>query len=261
MKIKDIVGAIEEYAPPVLQESYDNTGYQVGNPEAEATGALLCVDVTEEIVAEAADKGMNLIISHHPLLFRGVKCVVGRNRPERALAEAIRRGVTVYSSHTAMDSTRGGVSWRMAGMLGLVDAEVLVPSSCGAGSGLGVIGNLPEATGIEAFLEKVKLTFGSGVLRVSAYPADLMVSRVALCGGSAGEFLPDAIAGGAQVYVTADCKLNQFLDYREDIVLVDAGHFETEECTKSIFFDVITEKFPNFALCYSDKEKNPIIYF
>ena len=228
MKIKDIIEAIEEFAPPRLQESYDNTGYQVGDPEAEAIGALLCVDVTEDIIDEAVAKGCNLIISHHPLIFRGLKSVTGANRPERALAKAILSGVTVYSSHTATDSTIGGVSWRMAEMLGLSDVSVLVPSPPGAETGLGTIGQ--------------------------------PVSRVALCGGSADEFIPEAIAAGAQAYVTADCRLNRFLDHAHKIILLDAGHFETEQCTKQIFFDVITEKFPNFALCYSEKEKNPIIY-
>ncbi len=260
MKIKEIIAAIEAYAPPSLQEGYDNTGYQTGNPEEEATGALLCVDVTEDTVREALEKGCNLIISHHPLLFRGVKCVIGRDRPERVLAEAIRRGITIYSSHTAMDSANGGVSWRMAASLGLVGVEVLVPSRAGADTGLGVVGDLPEAMPIADFLPLVKEAFGCEVLRVSRFSELQTVRRVALCGGAAGEFLPEAIASGAQVYVTADCKLNQFLDHAGDIVLVDAGHFETEECTKRIFFDVITEKFPNFAVCYSETEKNPIIY-
>lgn len=260
MKIKEIIAAIEEFAPPRLQESYDNTGYQVGDPEAEATGALLCVDVTEEIIDEAVAKGCNLIISHHPLIFRGLKSVTGANRPERALAKAILSGVTVYSSHTATDSTLGGVSWRMAEMLSLSDVSVLVPSSPGANTGLGTVGNLPEPMSPENFALKVKQTFGCASLRMSRPANSRPVSRVALCGGSADEFIPQAIAAGAQAYVTADCKLNRFLDHAHKIILLDAGHFETEQCTKQIFFDVITEKFPNFALCYSDKEKNPIIY-
>lgn len=260
MKIKEIIDAIEQFAPPALQEDYDNTGYQTGDPEGDTSGVLLCVDVTEEIVAEAAEKGYNLIVSHHPLLFKGVKSVIGRNRPERVLAEAIRRGITVYSSHTATDCTVGGVSWRMAERLGLGDVRVLVPSVPGACTGLGVVGELPESVAMDAFLASVKKAFGCEVLKVSCFDGSMSVKRVALCGGSAGEFVPDAIAAGAQVYVTADCKFNQFLDHVRDIVLVDAGHFETEECTKQIFFDVITEKFPNFAVCYSEKEKNPIIY-
>lgn len=260
MKIRDIISAIETFAPPALQESYDNTGYQVGNPDAEATGALLCVDVTEEIIDEAADRGCNLIISHHPLLFRGLKSVTGTNRPERALMQAILKGITVYSSHTATDSTTGGVSWRMAKMLGMSDLSVLVPTSPGATTGLGVVGNLPAPLTPVAFAAKVKSVFGCKCLRMSRPTDSLQISRAALCGGAAGEFVPQAISAGAQAYVTADCKLNQFLDHAQSILLIDAGHFETEACTKQIFFDVITENFPNFALYYSDKEKNPIIY-
>ena len=144
MKIREITDALEAYAPPSLQESYDNTGYQAGNPDNEATGALLCVDVTADTVREAVEKGYNLIVSHHPLLFRGVKCVIGRDRPERVLAEAIRNDITIYSSHTAMDSAVGGVSWRMAEMLGLKDVKVLVPSRPGAETGLGAVGDLAE---------------------------------------------------------------------------------------------------------------------
>jgi len=260
MKIKEITDAIEAYAPLWLQEDYDNTGFQVGDPDAEATGALLCVDVTEEIIEEAAGKGFNLVISHHPLLFRGVKCVTGRNRPERTLAAAIRKGITVYSSHTAMDSAAGGVSGRMASRLGLEGVEVLVPSRHGNGTGLGAVGDLPEPMEVMQFVAKVKEAFGCGMLRMSRPEGLKTVSRVALCGGSAAEFIPEAIAAGAQVYVTADCKLNQFIDNASDILLVDAGHFETEECTKEIFWDILTKKFPNFAVCYSDSEKNPIIY-
>lgn len=261
MKIRQIIEALEQFAPPRLQESYDNTGYQTGDPEAEATGALLCVDVTEEIITEAVEKGLNLIISHHPLIFRGIKSVTGANRPERVLAAAIRNDITVYSSHTATDSTVGGVSWRMASMLGLSDVRVLVPSSPGAETGLGTVGNLPAPMSPEEFAMKVKKTFGCASLRMSRpHNSSQQISRVALCGGSADEFITDAIAAGAQAYVTADCRLNRFIDHSHAILLLDAGHFETESCTKQIFFDVITEKFPNFALCYSDKEKNPIIY-
>ena len=260
MTIKQVTDAIEAFAPPSLQESYDNTGFQTGNPFAEATGALLCVDVTEAIIDEAVARNCNLVITHHPLLFRGVKCMIGRDRPERVLAKAIRNDITIYSSHTAMDSAVGGVSWRMARKLGLTDVEVLVPSAPGVSTGLGVIGNLSTALTPVQLAEKVKQAFDVPMVRMSRPDGDITINRVALCGGSAGEFIPQAIAAGAQAYITADCKHNQFLDHAHSILLIDAGHFETEACTKEIFFDILTEKFPNFAVCYSDIEKNPIIY-
>lgn len=264
MKIREITNALEDFAPLHLQESYDNTGYQLGNPDQEATGALLCVDITEEIVDEATSRGCNLIITHHPLLFRGVKCVTGRNRPERVLAKALRAGLTVYSCHTAIDSAPGGVSWEMARRLGLTDIQTLVPSghTHPAGTpGLGTVGNLPAPLTPRELALKVKDTFHTPTLRTSRpSPTLTSITRVALCGGAAAEFLPQAIAAGAQAYITADCKLNQFLDHATDIFLIDAGHYETEECTKQIFFNVIREKFPNFAVCNSEKDKNPIIY-
>lgn len=260
MKIKEITDAIESHAPLSLQEDYDNSGYQVGNPDAECTGVMLCVDSTEEIVEEAARRGCNLLVTHHPLLFRGVKQVTGRNRPERVLAKAILEGVTVYSSHTAMDSAPEGVSRRMGRMLGLKEMHPLSPTTPGAATGLGIVGDLEEPMDTAAFAALVKKTFGIPVLRMSSQTPERPISRVALCGGAGAEFLPEAIAAGAQTLVTADCKLNSFLDHAEEILLVDAGHFETEACTKRIFFDIITEKFPNFAVCYSEKEQNPVLY-
>ena len=260
MKISEIIAAIETVAPLRLQESYDNSGLQTGHPDQEATGVILCVDPTEEILLEAERKGCNLVISHHPLLFHGVKCVSGRNRPERVLEMAIRKGITIYSSHTALDSSTAGISRRMAAMLGLRDVKVLVPQSPGSNEELGAVGNLPHPIPAEEFLQTVKSTFGCRVLRVSSGCRPHTIGRVALCGGSAGEFVPEAIAAGAEVYITADCKHNQFLDHSHRILLVDAGHFETEECSKQIFLDILTEKFHNFAVWKSESEQNPIIY-
>ncbi len=260
MKISRIIESIEDVAPLRLQESYDNSGLQTGDPEAEASGVLLCVDPTEEILDEAAARGCNLVVSHHPLLFHGLKCVAGRNRPERVLQKAIRTGITIYSSHTALDSATSGISRRMAAMLGLTNVQVLVPNANCSDEGLGAVGDLTCPMNVTDLLQNVKRTFGCKVLRTSAPLPQGKIGRVALCGGSAGEFVPEAIAAGAQVYITADCKHNQFLDHAHRILLVDAGHFETEECCKQIFLDILTEKFPNFAVCKSETEKNHIIY-
>lgn len=256
MTNREITDVIETVAPLSLQESWDNSGWQTGDPDAECSGVLLCVDVTPEIIDEAVGRGCNLIISHHPLIFKGVKQIIGRNRVERSIAAALRAGVSVYSSHTAVDCAPAGVSHRMAQMLGLRDTAVLDEAS-----GLGVIGNLPAPMPWRDFLEDVKTAFGAPVLKCSR-PADsgLMISCVALCGGSAAEFLPEALARGAQVYVTADCKHNQYLDHAPDILLVDSGHYETELCTKEIFRRAISEKFPNFAVWKSTSEQNPVMY-
>ena len=114
----NIISAIEEFAPPSLQESWDNTGLQVGSRRADCSGVLLCVDVTPAVVREAVGRGCNLIVSHHPLIFKGLKHITGNTPVEEAVALAIKNDITVYSSHTAADSAVGGVSYEMARRLG-----------------------------------------------------------------------------------------------------------------------------------------------
>lgn len=259
MTNSDIISAVEARFPLSGQESWDNSGWQCGDPEAECTGVLTCVDVTEAILDEAKQRGCNLVVAHHPLIFTATRSIIAdQGRVNPCVIGALTRGITVYSSHTSCDCAQEGVSHEDGLMLGLTDMETLDPES-----GLGVIGNLPAPLPWRDFLDKVKSTFGIPCLRHSAVPdGDFTVSRVAICGGAAAEFLPLAYERGAQVYVTADCKHNTFPDVgRRPVILVDAGHFETEVCTKELFYRAITEKFPNFAVWKSTTEQNPVKYY
>lgn len=127
MRIRAIISAIESFAPPSLQENWDNTGLQVGNAMNECTGVLICLDVTEDIISEAVEKGCNLVVSHHPLIFKGVKQLTGKTPEQCAIIAAIKCGVTVYSTHTALDSTEGGISYEIARKLGLDVVKALEP--------------------------------------------------------------------------------------------------------------------------------------
>lgn len=129
MKISEIIDIIEEYAPLSLQESYDNAGLQIGDKNLEASGAMLCIDVTEDIIEEALEKGCNLVISHHPLIFKGIKSVTGKNETERIIIKAIRNNIAVYSAHTNIDNAWGGVSHMIADKLGLQNTSVLQPQN------------------------------------------------------------------------------------------------------------------------------------
>lgn len=254
-KISDIIGALEEYAPLVLQESYDNCGLQTGDASRECTGAMLCVDPTPAVIAEAAAAGCNLVVSHHPLIFRGLKRLTGSTPVEQAVELSIRHGVAVYSLHTCLDNAPAGVSRRMAGMLGLERVEAL-----DAASGGGAVGELAEPLAAEDFLREVKRVFGAPVVRHSVADGSRMVSRVALCGGSGAPMLPAALACGADAMVTADVKYHDFADFGGRILIADIGHFESEQCTTGIFTDIITKKFPNFAVRDSHVESNPVNY-
>ena len=127
MKIKEIVSALERFAPLPLQDGFDNAGLQVGLTEAEATGALLCLDVTEAVVDEAITLGYNLIVSHHPLIFKGYKSITGRDYIERCIMKAISNGITIYSAHTNLDNAPGGVNFKIAEKIGLKNVRILAP--------------------------------------------------------------------------------------------------------------------------------------
>ena len=127
VKIKDIANALEMFAPLPLQEGFDNSGLQIGLTEAEVTGVLLCLDVTEKVVDEAVASGCNLIVSHHPLIFSPLKRITGSNYVERCVLKALANGIAIYASHTNMDSVSGGVNYRIAEKLGLQNVRILVP--------------------------------------------------------------------------------------------------------------------------------------
>lgn len=202
MKIKEAVRALELFAPLPLQESYDNAGLQIGLTERELSGALLCLDVTEETVAEAVAKGCNLIVAHHPLLFRGLKCVSDADYVQRTVRAAIRADVAIYAAHTNLDNARGGVNFRAAEMLGLQGADFLRPLP-GVEGGSGVVGDLPEAVGTEAFLNIIRSAFG--VERIEANLAQpAAIRRVAFCGGAGDFLIDDAVRAGADAFVTGE---------------------------------------------------------
>lgn len=362
MKLSYIVAAIEEFAPRVFQEPWDNSGLQVSLPQeagGECTGVLLCLDVTEDIITEAVERNCNLVLSHHPLIFKGLKTLTGRTPAERAVAAAIRAGVAVYSAHTSLDSTRGGVSYVMAQLLGAKVRRILVPKDmpmervsvicprsaaadvrllmldgCGdgvenptswdveaaavdedraaavptfdirhtpltrieltvpamntpallqrldsmpiglktevhplerkvPGFGLGVVAEFDKPVALRDMPALLRQAFGTETIRanVVAGVADGgKVRRIALCGGAGGEFIPQAVAAGADAYVTADIRYHDFADNRSGMALYDVGHFESEKCALTIFYQLLCKKFPNFAVQNSKLDNNPVKY-
>ena len=264
MTILDIAGAIEERVPLNLQESWDISGWQATPmPPAttECTGVMLCLDVTAEVIDQAASCRCNLIVSHHPLLFKAVRALTGSTPAQRAIMRAIALGIDIYSAHTSLDSAPDiGVSFYLARQLGLSDLRPLAPSPVDQRGGLGVIGTVdgPPLTA-SRLIDRVKQVYTAPAVRVTAGPADLAeISGVALCSGSGGEFIPLAISSGARAYISSDIRYHDFLDYGRDILIIDTGHFESEICTKSILSDIISQKFPNFAVNMASCEVNPV---
>ena len=259
MKIRDIIAPIEEFAPLSLQESYDNAGLIVGRLDDELQGGvLLAVDVTEEVIAEAVEKGCGLIITHHPIIFHPLKRLNSASVVERCVEMAIRNNIALYACHTNLDATRNGMSWRVGEMLGLQDMEVLQPTA--EGTGFGVVGTLQQPMAESAFLKCVQQTFSVEALRHSAL-LGRDVRRVAICTGAGASLMKEAEASKCDVYLTADLKYNDFYTPDSRFVVVDMGHFESEFCAIAILFDILSKIFINFALHKSAQSKNPVHYF
>ena len=162
MKIKEVLSALERFAPLPLQEGWDNSGLQVGLTEAEVSGALLCLDVNERIIDEAMDKGCNLVVSHHPLLFRGLKTISDADYVQRTVVKALRNDIAVVSMHTNMDNARSGVNWKMAEKIGLTDVRFMAAKTVdGIDGGSGVVGELSEEMAADDFILTVKRTIMS----------------------------------------------------------------------------------------------------
>jgi dinuclear metal center YbgI/SA1388 family protein len=361
--IKDVCSYLESLAPRSYQENYDNSGLIVGNPNAAVTGVLVTLDCLEEIIDEALTARCNLVVAHHPIVFKGLKKLTGQNYVERTVIKAIKNDIAIFAIHTNLDNVEWGVNKRIADRLGLMNTKVLSPKSnvllkltvfvpaeykdevvnalhdAGAGNignyshcsfqllgegtflpneqakpsvgkqgklervnevrvelilpeankkavlgalfkshpyeevayylsrlenenpqvGSGMVGDLQEPVEPFQFISSLKTKMGASVVRHTKL-GSTKVSRVALCGGSGSFLLPQAIAAGAQVFVSADFKYHEFFDAEDKIVIADIGHYESEQFTKQLLAEVLSEKFTTFATTFSKTTTNPISY-
>jgi dinuclear metal center YbgI/SA1388 family protein len=364
MQIGEIIKTIEDFAPLALQESWDNAGLTVGDRDNNVESVVLCLDVTTEVLDEAISKGAGLVISHHPVIFRGLMKLTGSDATERIILKAIQNNIALYAAHTNIDRIWGGVNSRMAGKLGLKKQEILIPEggilrklivfvpeehaskvreaifSSGAGhigeydqcsfnisgegsfrgsdatypfagkpgvlhfekeirietiypaflenriiksmieshpyeevaydiyslgnkwerAGIGMVGEMESPLGSKEFLEMLRSVFKSVVIRHTR-PPDKKIARVAVCGGSGSSLIHAAMKSKADVYVSGDFKYHDFFEAGPGFMIADIGHFESEQFTMEIFNDLLTKKFPNFAVHFSEVNTNPIHYF
>ncbi len=272
MKIIEVVNALEHFAPLPLQASFDNAGLQIGLTEAEVSGALLCLDVTEAIVDEAVALGCNLIVSHHPLIFHKLGHITGEDYVQRTVMSAIRNEVAIVSMHTNMDAAQGGVNHRIAEKMGLTDVTFLghtqtvaAPLLAGqkqAGEvegGDGVVGCLAKPMSANDFVLMLKRTFD-----VECVLANQLLRRpiqkVALCGGAGSFLLDDAIRAGADAFVTGEMSYHSYFGHEQQIQICVIGHYQSEQFTNEIFQDIIRRACPGVKSYLSQTNTNPIVY-
>ena len=257
MILQDIINIIESVAPLSYQEDWDNSGLQVGDRNAEVNAALLTVDVTESVVNEAIALGCELIVSHHPLLFRGLKQITGSTPQERCVLKAIQHNIAIYSAHTSMDSWLHGVSGRMAKKLGVKEYRILLESQDNVG--LGVIGQLPEPMSLHELVAHVAKVFGieGAGLRYVEGKKD-QAQKIAICGGAGADLVNEAIAQGADVYISADFKYHEMQSATGQLAIVDMDHWVSEHFTREIFEQLLS---PYIHTHVAKADKSPVQYW
>ena len=257
-KVKDVTKVIEEFAPLSIQEKWDNSGLCIGSPDAPVTSVLFGLDCTPELVDEAIACGADMIVTHHPLIFSGLKKITPDDMVGEAVFKAIKAGISIYAAHTNADKVIAGVSGAMAAKLGLQNVEIL--SEDGDGTGLGVVGELPQPVTAQQMLEVVKDRFALKTVKASK-PLEGEIRKVALCGGSGGSLISAAKAAGAQLYISGDISYHNFFT-PEGFMLMDIGHYESEIEIVDILFSLVKKNFPTFAVRITQNmHSNPIYYF
>ena len=259
MILREVTSILEEWAPLEYQETYDNSGLIIGDPNTKITGALLTLDSTEDVVEEAIKKGANLIIAHHPILFGEIKQLNGKNYVERTIIKAIKNNIAIYACHTNLDAVINGVNSKISDKLSLVNKSILKKRKENNKVGSGMIGDLKTPVNELEFLNLIKKEFKAGCVRYTRLLGKDVV-RVAVCGGSGSFLLEDAIKEKADVFVTSDFKYHQYFDAENKILIADIGHYEGEICTQQLIYDYLNKKITTFTLHFSEVNTNPINY-
>jgi dinuclear metal center YbgI/SA1388 family protein len=230
VRVADLVQLLEQRYPTSWAESWDRVGLVLGEPDAPVSRVLLAVDCDESTAAEAVDAGAQLLLTHHPLLLRGVSSVAPTTYKGRIVHRLIRAGVALYTAHTNADVANPGVSDALATRLGLIDLRPLVPVS-EDGRGHGRVGRLAEPLDLEAFTRAAAaaLPFTAAGVRAGGDPGRIL-STVAVCGGAGDAFLADAVRADADAYLTADLRHHPASEHLADDgpALIDAAHWATE---------------------------------
>lgn len=265
MIIRDITDYLESFAPLHYQESYDNAGLIIGDSQMHFKGALICLDITPEVADECISLGYNMIISHHPLIFNGLKKINSYNSIGKAIITTLKNDIAVYAIHTNIDNSfPEGVSSKIAQKLGLNNLQILDPKEKMAGSdnkyGTGIIGEFDTQMEETYFFEFLKQSLNLSCIKYTKL-LKKPVSKIAICGGSGSFLLNKAILSGADVFISSDFKYHEYFEADNRIIIADIGHYESEIFTIELIYDKLTNYFNNFAASLTKVVTNPIKYF
>ncbi len=272
--IADISLSIESWAPKETAQSYDNVGLLVGNPQAVVTACLVSLDLTNKVLDEAIQKNCQLVVCHHPIIFKPLASITSQTYVGNLVRKAIKSNVGLYAGHTNVDASRGGVSFKFGEQLGLENLDFLVDLSetdvsasnfDSSSFGMGCIGTLPEPMDQVDFLDYAKENLKLQSLRFSGASKNSKISRVAVCGGSGSDLIPAAKKKGADVYLTADITYHRYFEVydpngNDELLLVDVGHHESERETEALFVDKLKNSHSSVQFIRTSINTNPVRY-
>lgn len=231
LKVRDIANFMEQLAPLELKESYDNVGLMVGNPEEEVKGILIALDCTLEVIEEAKEKDLNLILTHHPLLFKKPSVITTENLQGKKIIELIKNNINLYSSHTNLDSVGGGMNDTIVKLLGFESCKVLEKSKLPifeGSSGIGRIIELDYDIKLEELCQRIKDKLNLKFLRISKGAKEAFKS-IAIINGSGQDYLEMCKRQEVQCVITGDTTYHYVSDYSEmGMTIIDIGHFNSE---------------------------------
>lgn len=258
LKAEQIISLLDGFAPPGLQEEWDNSGLQVGNRRWPVGKVLLAVDVTPAVVTYAVDGHYDFILAHHPLIFHQLKQVDAGTSLGQSIANALVNKICIYAMHTNLDVVQGGVADALAQVLNLQALQVLAKSSSDPRVGLGRIGRLSAPQPLSAFAAFVGNKLGCKALRMCG-PGDQVIKLVAVCGGSGDELIKEARRQGADVLVTGDVGHHEALQARElGLALIDPGHYRSEFPILAVLKGVLKSKLPALAITVFPGDGEPM---
>jgi len=264
MKLAELITYLESVAPLSYQEDYDNAGLITGHPDWEIKAVMVSLDATEAVIDEAIEKGCNVLVSHHPIVFTGVKKINGYNYIEKSIIKAIKNDVALYAIHTNLDNVMtNGVNEKIAQKLGLTNSKILAPKlnlHPDGHIGSGLIGNLERSMTCKEFLAFLKESMQTNIIKHTELH-ERPIDKIAVCGGSGKFLLETAISHGADAFVSSDFKYHEYFDANGEIVIADIGHYESEKYTIELLFGLISNNFSNFAAHYTTVITNPVKYF
>jgi len=252
MNVRDVVEVIHRFAPSYMKYDWDNEGLLCGSMTKPVHKILVALDPLESVCQEAAELGADLLVTHHPLIFRAPKSVTDDTTVGRSILFLASHGISAVNAHTNLDCCPGGVNDVLAETLGLSDIQVVQPMGTDAeGRPYGLIhSGTVEEMPLEVFLQQVKDRLGTPALRY--VNGNRPVKKVAVGGGSCGGGLREAVDAGCDTFVTADLKYNQFWDASDlGLNLIDAGHFYTENPVCAVLAEKLRKQFPALEVVLS----------